>query len=273
MPKRITRLTLKPMQPFVPPKNIVRKIWGSADTVLFVFAGASAEFALNKAVDWLYFTGRLPAAPLARLFSTVVYAQKIVFSDYKKAMAAIDSITAIHKAVEEQRGTQIPAWAYRDVLFMLVDYSIRSFELLDRKLTYAEKEETFAVFYAIGARMGIEGLPTTLNEWFVMRAQHLQQNLTCSNLTTHLYQQYKKHLGLARYLLLKQVQVLLLPACVSRLLLLNNIPWLWPVVQAYKFCRVLKLDGMIKKALLPREYSLQIKGLDISKNDIRAHPA
>ncbi|MEJ7663471.1 MAG: hypothetical protein WKG07_29945 [Hymenobacter sp.] len=39
--------------------------------VLFIFAGAAAEFALNKAVDWLYFTGRLPADPLGRLFSTV----------------------------------------------------------------------------------------------------------------------------------------------------------------------------------------------------------
>lgn len=251
------------MQTFVPQNSIVRKIWGSADTVLFVFAGASAEFALNKAVDWLYFTGRLPADPLARLFSTVVYAQKIVFSDHDKAIAAIDSITAIHKAVEEKRGSQIPAWAYRDVLFMLIDYSIRSFELLDRKLTYAEKEETFAVFHAIGSRMGIEALPPTLNEWFVMRTKHLQQNLLCSNLTLHLYQQYKKHLGFARYFLLKQVQVLLVPVCVRRLLLLNNTPWLWPVVQAYKCSSVLKLDGVIKKAILPREYSLQIQGLDI----------
>jgi hypothetical protein len=31
----------------------VRKIWGSADTTLFIFAGSAAEFALNKAVDWL----------------------------------------------------------------------------------------------------------------------------------------------------------------------------------------------------------------------------
>ena len=51
------------MQSFVAPTSIVRRIWGTADTVLFIFAGAAAEFALNKAVDWLYFTGRLPARP------------------------------------------------------------------------------------------------------------------------------------------------------------------------------------------------------------------
>jgi hypothetical protein len=68
------------MRYFVGKHSIVRKIWGKADTVLFIFAGAAAEFALNKAVDWLYFTGKLPANPLDRLFSTVTYARKIVFS-------------------------------------------------------------------------------------------------------------------------------------------------------------------------------------------------
>ena len=71
---------------FVKKESVVREIWGKADTILFIFAGASAEFALNKAVDWLYFTGRLPADPLARLFSTVSYARKIVFSEKQAAL-------------------------------------------------------------------------------------------------------------------------------------------------------------------------------------------
>src|SRR5438067_10518318 len=105
------------MEFFVPKSSIVRVIWGKSDTVLFIFAGASAEFALNKAVDWLYFTGRLPADPIARLFSTVRYAREIVFSVNGAANAAIDRIAAIHSAVEKQRGAHIPDWAYRDVLF------------------------------------------------------------------------------------------------------------------------------------------------------------
>src|ERR1700712_5589681 len=118
---------------FVEEGSIVRKIWGKADTILFVFAGGAAEFALNKAVDWLYFTGKLPADPLGRLFSTVTYARKIVFSTYDDANRAIDQITAIHQHVEAARGAQIPDWAYRDVLFMLIDYSVRSYELLETK--------------------------------------------------------------------------------------------------------------------------------------------
>src|SRR6187200_2221693 len=104
------------MQFFVEKKSVVRKIWGKSDTVLFIFAGASAEFALNKAVDWLYFTGRLPADPIGRLFSTVSYARKIVFSPMDDAHKAIDTLRQIHAGVEQKRGAVIPDWAYRDVL-------------------------------------------------------------------------------------------------------------------------------------------------------------
>src|SRR5687767_12304547 len=112
------------MEYFVDKGSIVRKIWGKSDTVLFIFAGSAAEFALNKAVDWLYFTGRLPADPLGRLFSTVTYARKIVFNNYEDALKAIDKITSIHAAVENNRQAKIPDWAYRDVLYMLIHYSI-----------------------------------------------------------------------------------------------------------------------------------------------------
>ncbi|MCZ4223152.1 oxygenase MpaB family protein [Pedobacter rhodius] len=113
---------------FVNNSSVVRKIWGSTDTVLFIFAGAAAEFSLNKAVDWLYFTGKLPKDPLGRLFSTVVYAQRIVFSTLDEANQSIDQIATIHKQIEAARKTEIPDWAYRDVLFMLINYSIRAFE-------------------------------------------------------------------------------------------------------------------------------------------------
>src|ERR1700759_1952636 len=149
------------MAAFAHPDSIVRTIWGRGDAILLIFAGASAEFALNRSVDWLYFTGRLPADPLGRLFSTVAYAQKIVFAETDKANAAIDSISAIHKGVEASRGASIPDEAYLDVLFLLIDYSIRSFELLHRRLSPEEKAEVFSVFYRVGARMGLKALPLT----------------------------------------------------------------------------------------------------------------
>ncbi len=87
------------MEYFVDKSSVVPKIWGKGDTILFIFAGASAEFALSKAVDWLYFTGRLPADPLGRLFSTVSYARTIVFSEKDAALRSIDAMAAIHAEV------------------------------------------------------------------------------------------------------------------------------------------------------------------------------
>src|SRR5689334_21577639 len=156
------------MELFVEKDSVVRKIWGKGDTILFIFAGASAEFALNKAVDWLYFTGRLPADPLGRLFSTVSYARQIVFSEKEEANRAIDRIRNIHTGVESARGYEIPDWAYRDVLFMLIHYSIASFEVLERKLNDDEKEEAYNVFYRLGSSMKSPSLPINYKEWLVM---------------------------------------------------------------------------------------------------------
>ena len=250
------------MKYFVPPQSVVRTIWGKADTVLFIFAGAAAEFALNKAVDWLYFTGRLPADPLARLFSTVEYARKIVFAECPAAERAIDAIAAIHGAVEARRGMVIPAWAYRDVLFLLIDYSIRAFEVLERPLTLAEKEEIFDVFARMGRRMGIEELPATYAAWLPVRQQHLAADLEYSRFTTDLYRQYRRHLGPLRYWLLGHAQRLVVPTIVRQLLDLGAASWLRPVLPLYRRTQRLAVGRWAKTTLLPPSYKAQILALD-----------
>lgn len=251
------------MKYFVEPQSVVRTIWGKGDTVLFVFAGASAEFALNKAVDWLYFTGRLPADPLGRLFSTVLYARLIVFSEQEAAEKAIDKITAIHSAVEKNRGSLIPDWAYRDVLFMLIHYSQASFELLERKMTDAEKEELFDVFNRVGLRMGLKGLPKNYTEWLIMRDDHLHKDLILSDLTIDLFKQYRKHLGWLRYQLLIESQKLVVPSHAKQLLKMKTVSWISPILVFYKLSRKIKLDWFLKSLVLPKEYKKQIKELDI----------
>lgn len=247
---------------YVPPGSIVRKIWGKSDTILFIFAGASAEFALNKAVDWLYFTGRLPADPLGRLFSTVSYARQIVFANRNDAEKAIDKITAIHKGVEAARGATIPDWAYRDVLFLLIHYSIAAFELLERRLTNKEKEDLYDVFLRIGSRMNLKELPPTFADWLPVREQHLQADLYKSDFTRDLFKQYRKHLGAFRYRVLIEGQKLVVPRRVSQLLSIDSFSWLTPVVPLYKVSRLLRLDWILKAALLPSAYKEQIKALD-----------
>ena len=252
------------MKFFVNKNSVVREIWGKGDTILFIFAGASAEFALNRAVDWLYFTGVLPADPLGRLFSTVNYARRIVFSENEEALKAIEKIAAIHTAVENKRGGKIPDWAYRDVLFMLIHYSISSFELLERKLTGEEKEEVFNVFYRVGDRMGLKDLPINYEDWVVAREIHLQNDLIKSRYTDDLFKQYRKHLGFFRYKLLHESQLLVVPARVNELLQLGNISLIKPVLGIYKLTRYVKLDWFLKSAILPAAYKKEIKQLDVA---------
>ncbi|MBB6238268.1 hypothetical protein HDC90_002900 [Pedobacter sp. AK013] len=247
---------------FVDKHSIVRKIWGNTDVILFIFAGAAAEFSLNKAVDWLYFTGKLPKDPLGRLFSTVAYAQKIVFSTLTEANAAIDQIMMIHQHVEAGRSTKIPDWAYRDVLFMLIDYSIRAFEVLERKLTLTEKEEIFTTFYQVGYRMGINGLPINFVAWRVMHEQQLQENLIYSCFSHDLFDQYKKHLGALRYSLMRKIQALIVPLKVNELLKLGEGKPIKPILTLYKISRKFKLNKPLRNLILPAAYKVQILDLE-----------
>ena len=251
------------MQLFVDKNSVVRKIWGKSDTVLFIFAGASAEFALNKAVDWLYFTGKLPSDPIGRLFSTVKYAKKIVFASMEDANNAIESLRQIHNAVERNRGFSIPDWAYRDVLFMLIHYSIAAYELLEKKLTIEEKEEVYNVFYRVGAGMGLKELPLNYVDWLPVRKAHLLEDLQTSKYTADLFKQYKKHLGAMRFKVLIEGQKLVVPDNVRALLHFNDFSLLTPVVPLYKISRLMKMDWLLKNILLPSDYKDQINELDV----------
>lgn len=230
---------------------------------MFIFAGSAAEFALNKAVDWLYFTGKLPADPIGRLFSTVTYSRAIIFSELNKAYKSIDQITNIHSAVENNRHSKIPDWAYRDVLYMLIHYSIASYELLERKLTDDEKQEVFKVFYEVGARMHLRELPLNYADWTIDYEKHLQNDLAKSKYTVDLFKQYKKHLGAFRYYILIESQKLLVPKQVFTLLGFGNFSFMSVVIPAYKLSRIIKLNNVLKDLVLPKKYKKQVKELDI----------
>ncbi|MBC3785251.1 oxygenase MpaB family protein [Spirosoma utsteinense] len=251
------------MPDFTRSGSIARQIWGDADVILLVFAGSAAEFALNRAVDWLFFTGKLPADPIARLFSTVRYAQEIVFASEDQANQAIARMEAIHAGVEGKRGYSIPDWAYRDVLYMLIDYSERSFETLHRPLTAPEREELFRTFRAVGAGMHVPDLPTSYADWKVDRQTHLDQDLVRSEFTDKLFRRYREQLGSWRYGLLRQAQAVLVPEQVRQQLGLPRKPLLAYSIGLYKLLNALKLRSAVQRVLLPTEYLGQIRRLDV----------
>jgi len=247
---------------FVDRRSIVRKIWGDPDLVLLIFAGSAAEFALNRAVDWLFFTGEIPRDPIGRLFSTVRYAQQIVFVDEEKARRTLDRINAQHASVESQRGQTIPDWAYRDVLYMLIDYSERAYALLYRSLSPREKSDLFEVFLRIGEALCIPELPRTYAEWEIDRRRHLVRDLSYSKHTALLYQSYRKHLGFWRYYLLLEVQALLLPNDVRGLLRLNSNHLISGAARTYGIFNTGSLRSLAHTLLIPPRYWSEVRNFD-----------
>lgn len=246
---------------FLEPGSIVRRVWGDADAIVLVFAGSAAEFALNRAVDWLFVTGALPADPVGRFFATAAYAQDIAFGDRPTAEGALARIRLAHEAVERRRGARIPTWAYRDVLFMLVDYTERAFRALERPCTAAEREELWSDFRRIGEGLAIPDLPEDYTAWRGDREAHMRRDLAFSEHTTRLFDAYRRHLGAWRFALLLRVQAALVPERVRRLAGLPG-PWLRPGFALYPLLEALGLGTTLRRALVPREHLPALERLD-----------
>lgn len=251
-----------PAPDFVERGSVVRTIWGNGDMVLLVFAGSAAEFALNRAVDWLFFTGKLPRDPFGRLFSTAAYAQQIVFADVATASHALGRIRGAHEAVERQRGQRIPDWAHRDVLYMLIDYSERAHTMLARPLTPGERDELYDVFHRVGTGLHIPDLPRTYVDWKADRDRHLRRDLVHGEGTAALYAQYRKHLGGWRYQLLLRLQSILAPDHVRGLLRLQRASWLRPLIRFYPLLVRAGLRAVIQRLVMPRNLLETVRALD-----------
>lgn len=242
--------------------DTARRIWSNPDLVLLIFAGSAAEFALNRAVDWLFFTGNIPSDPIGRFFSTVAFAQQIVFADDQTARRVCGQINSIHGSLERKRGRTIPEWAYRDVLYMLVYYSERAHELVYRPLSGREREELYESFYRLGEGLHIRGLPRSYSDWQVDRRRHLDRDLVYSRYTLLLYRQYRRHLGPWRYFILVQLQALLAPEEVRRLLGLKPRALLARLVRAYTLVDTLRMAFLLRRMLVPPSYWPEIAKLD-----------
>jgi hypothetical protein len=247
---------------FVDRRSIVRRIWGDPDLVLLIFAGSAAEFALNRAVDWLFFTGKIPQDPIGRLFSTVRYAQEIVFVDEERAMKTLGRINTQHALVEQERRQTIPDWAYRDVLYMLIDYSERAYSLLYKPLSKPEKSELYEVFLRIGNELHVPNLPSTYDEWKIDRREHMVRDLVYGRHTSMLFRQYRRHLGWWRYQLLLEVQSVLVPQHVRRLLDFRSNRLMSGLVGTYGIITGGHVRSLVHGLLIPPRYWAEVRGFD-----------
>jgi hypothetical protein len=242
---------------------VTRRIWGSPDAILLFFAGGAAEFAAIKAVDWLFFTGRLPGAPVERFFETVRFAQSVFFGGPAGATDAVERMNRIHQRVEEARGEEIPQWAYRDMLFILIDYGERAHEVVFGAMTEAERASHFGVALALGRAMSLSDLPATYDDYREQRHRQLLEDYARGPLTDELYASYRRALGPLRFRLLRLVQASVLPDELRDVLRLELHPLVEELLRCYRFVpgggnKLRPLHGV----LLPGRFVRQLRKME-----------
>lgn len=235
------------------PFEVAKRIWSNPTCMLLVFVGASAEFPVNPAVDWLFYTGRLPADPIARFLSTIDYLKRLIHANESERVREAEGLKALHETLEEKRGFSIPDTSYRDVLCMDTIYSIRSVPLVTgHDLAEFEKDQVVANLSEVGDHMGIPDLPQTYQQLCNMRTERIP-NLVRSDHTDMLFASYRRALGpLVFELLISAYPMLVEPELLS-LLQLKPRPWSRAMQAALMpACRT----GLIRVAyrcLLPRK--------------------
>jgi uncharacterized protein (DUF2236 family) len=211
----------------------------------------------------LFFTGRLPAAPVERFFETVRFAQGVFFADPAGATDAIERINRIHWRVEAARGEEIPQWAYRDMMFILIDYGERAHEVVFGAMTEAERASHFGVALALGRAMHLRDLPTTYTDYRDQRHRQLLEDYARGPLTEELYASYRRALGPFRYRLMRLVQASVLPEELRDVLRLEPYPLVDELLQCYRF-----VPGggnklrPLHSVLLPGRFARQLHGME-----------
>jgi uncharacterized protein (DUF2236 family) len=207
--------------------------------------------------------GRLPSAPVERFFETVRFAQSVFFSDPAGATEAIERINRIHRRVEDARGEEIPQWAYRDMLFILIDYGEGAHEVVFGPIAEDERASHFEVALALGRAMHLSGLPTTCAEYRDQRHQQLLEDYARGPLTDELYASYRRALGPWRFRLLELVQASVLPDELRDVLRLEPYPLVEELLRCYRFVpgggnKLRPLHG----ALLPGRFARQLREME-----------
>lgn len=223
--------------------ELTRTIWGAAENVALIYAGAAAEFALNPENHWLFYTGKLPADPLRRFERTLRYQQRLFFLPQDAVPALARHIKELHNDVEKKRSREqgdikISDQAYLQVFSMLIEYGIRGYEYLHRlKLTQDQRETYFNDIRSIALMMEVRDFPADYGHYLTRRDRMVASELQCNAFTPELMEAYRKNLPLFGYWALLQFQARFIhPTLVGRLDLKTNrifgwAYWLYPRIR------------------------------------------
>ena len=113
--------------------------------------------------------------------------------------------------------------------------------------------------------MHIRGLPTGYAEWRKDRRLHLERDLEYTAYTKDLYNQYRQHFGEWQYRILLDVQALIVPHRVRRLLNLSADNPLSYLIWSYGIVDILGLQTLVRRALLPAEHRQAVERLNLNE--------
>ncbi len=238
--------------------EFTRKLWTDLDHILLVYVGAAAEFALVEENHWLFYTEKLPSAPLDRLVSTFVWNQKVMTTSRCDAETLAKTIREFHHQVERERGREegghpkISNEAFRAVGAMLIEYALLAEAYLEkREVSAVEKENYYFDQVGFFQAMGIDGWEESYQLFHENHEQEIREQLKVNKHSTDLFKSYRKDLGAFRYGLLVQFMAWFVPDPISEELKLKKSAWFKPLFYLYPLLHGRAVTKIIHRTLLP----------------------
>ena len=239
--------------------DFTRSLWTDTDHILLVYVGSAAEFALVEENHWLFYTNKLPSAPLNRLVSTLVWNRKVMEIPQSEAIVLAKTIRGFHDTVEDERRNEeggapkISNKAFRAVGAMLIDYAILAEEYLsgttvsdsDCETYYKDQKQFFEA-------MGITGWEDSYDEYRTSRTLEIQDDLLPNVFTDKLFDSYRQDLGWFRYTLLHLFMGYFLTEEVRAKVNIPKRTWFKPAYALYPLIHGTALAKVVHVLLLPK---------------------
>ncbi|WP_047866620.1 oxygenase MpaB family protein [Rubrobacter aplysinae] len=236
-----------------------RRVWSTPDAVLLFATGLLSEFAHNKAVDWLWVSRSAHKDLLERSLDTAAFLQDVFTCHPSAAMAKVDRINRVHAEAQRVRGEAIPHWAYRDFIYLFIDYGERVHEIVYGRMSEKDRVEHCRSMLELGSAMEIADLPSTYEEYRVQRHKQLLANYSRSALTDRLLKEIGSIVGPWRYQVLLTVQSGLLPEELASFMTRKPNRSVYELLKLYRYLPASKKNnGWLTYLLLPDEVAERV---------------
>lgn len=238
--------------------EFTRKLWTDLDHILLVYVGSAAEFALVEENHWLFYTNKLPSAPLDRLMSTFVWNRKVMMTTSADAVTLARTIRGFHDQVEKERRREegghpkISNTAFREVGAMLIEYALLAEAYLEKRVVRPEEKEAYYLDQCGFFRnMGIKGWEESYQLFHENREKEMREQLRTNPHTGDLFKSYRRDLGAFRYWLLRHFMAWFVPEHVRQELKLEKSAWFGTLYRLYPRLHGHAGAKMVHRLLLP----------------------